>query len=68
MLAFLDGLPENDWFRLADVKTALHARLNGNVPSDKRLAVELQRLDCESMGKHRHKGVHGRWWRPPIPF
>ena len=68
MLAFFDGWPEGELFRLADVKMAIQPRINGILPSDKQLSVELQRLDCEALGQRRHNGHKGRWWAKPIPF
>ena len=65
---FLAGWPDGDRFRLADVKMEIRPRLNGDMPSDRRLSVELQRLDCESLGQRRHNGRKGRWWAKPVPF
>ena len=50
LLAFLDGHAAGAPFRIADVKPYVEGRLKGDLPSDKRLAVELQRLDCEWLG------------------
>ena len=68
VLMFLDGCPENQLFRIADMKTAIRGPLNGCLPSDKALAVELRRLGCESIGQRRHNEKHARWWQPPVPF
>ena len=68
LLAFLDDWPESGWFRLADTRAAIQGRLNGSLPSDKRLAADLRRLGCESQGYQRHNGTPGRWWCPPVPF
>ena len=68
LLAFIDGWPESGWFRLADTRSAIQGRVNGNLPSDNRLAADLRRLGCESQGYQRHNGTLGRWWCPPVPF
>ena len=68
VLDFLDGWPDGELFRLADAKTAIQPRLNGELPSDRQLSVELQRLDCEAIGQRRHNGRRGRWWAKPVPF
>ena len=65
---FLAVWPDGDLFRLADVKRAIQPRLNVALPSDRQLSVDLQALDCESIGKQRYRGKHGRWWAKPTPF
>ena len=65
---FLDGWPDGELFRLADVKMAVRPQLTGDLPSDRQLSVDLQALDCESLGQRRHNGRKGRWWAKPIPF
>ena len=65
---FLDGWPDGELFRLADVKMVIRPRLTGDLPSDRQLSVDLPALDCESLGQRRHGGRKGRWWAKPIPF
>ena len=68
VLDYLEGLrDEGRWFRLQDLKARIRPVLGDRMPSDKRLGVELQRLDCESIGKARHLGQHGRWWVYRVP-
>ena len=65
---FLDGWPDGELFRLADVKMVIRPRLTGDLPSDRQLSVDLQALDCEAIGQRRHNGRKGRWWAKPVPF
>ena len=69
MLEFLDGWPDGELFRLADMKMAIQPRLTSDhLPSDRQLSVELHRLGCESLGLRRINGQRGRWWGKPLPF
>lgn len=66
LLAFVGGWADPDeWFRIADARPTVQAKLSGEMPSDKRLSVELQRLGCEFMGQSRYRGRKGRWWKVP---
>ena len=62
---FIEGNPTGEAFRLADMKPYIERKLRGDLPSDRRLSVELRRLDCEYIGSNRRDGTKGRWWMPP---
>ena len=63
VLDFLDGRHER--FRITDVRRAIEPKLGDKMPTDRALAVELQRLDCESLGKVSVQGRKIRLWEPP---
>ena len=68
LLGYIDGLADGERFRVMDVRRSLRPRFGEGMPSDKRLSVELQRLECEYVGQGRVKGQRGRWWHAPVPF
>ena len=68
LLEFLDGWPDDELFRLRDVRDSVKRRLNGDAPTDMRLGVELRRLGCEPLGLRRINRQRGRWWDKPVPF
>ena len=68
LLAYVDERPEGKHFRIAEMRTWLAGQLKGDVPTDMRLSVELQRIGCEYIGLKRIDSKRGRWWLPPAPF
>ena len=68
LLGYIDGLADGERFRVMDVRRSLRQRFGDGMPSDKRLSVELQRLECEYVGQGRVNGQRGRWWHAPVPF
>ena len=69
VLAFLETWGETKPFRQDEVRRYISGRIGAApMPSHKRLAVELQRLECECLGLRRVDGQRGRWWTPPVLF
>jgi len=63
VLSFLDG--QQKPFRISDVRAFIKPIPEGETPSDRALAQELRRLDCEPLGLQSIDGRKGRFWKPP---